>query len=249
MSTTYSVTRDQVITAAFRKLGLLEPGDSAASIDSNLVTNAAVVFNLMVKQWQTQGIKLWSIGQYTLPLVSGQTSYTIGPSGTGSDLTADKPLRLIPGEGLTVIRNISVTPNIDIPLQIISRQEYGTLGSKFSTGQANSVYLEVGKLTSTLNVYLTPDVNTSTNYQILFTAQKPLGDLTNSTDVPDFPNEWNNALVWGLADEMALEYDVPANHRTEIAMRANTYRTMLEDWDQEYASVFFTPNMRAGGSR
>jgi len=247
MSTTFSVTRDDVITAAFRKLGLLEPSDDASNIDPALVTNAALVFNLMIKQWQTQGIKLWTVKQYTLPLVTNKTSYTIGPTGTSSDLTDDKPLRLIPGEGLTMLRNLSVTPQIDIPLQIISRQEYNTLGSKFSTGTSNSVYLDVGKLISTLYVYLTPDVNTSTNYQILFTAQKPLGDITTSSEVPDFPSEWNNALVWGLADEMALEYDAPANHRTEIAMRAASYRSMLEDWDQEYTSVFFTPNLR--GSR
>lgn len=246
MSTTFSVTRDDVITAAFRKLGILEPGDSASNIDQALVTNAALVFNLMIKQWQTQGIKLWTVKQYTLPLVANKTSYTIGPTGTSSDLTDDKPLRLIPGEGLTMLRNISVTPQIDLPLQIISRQEYNTLGSKFSTGTSNSVYLDVGKLISTLYVYLTPDVNTSTNYQILFTAQKPLGDITTSSEVPDFPSEWNNALVWGLADEMALEYDVPSNHRTEIALRAASYRNMLEDWDQEYTSVFFTPNLRGG---
>jgi len=242
MTTTYSVTRDQVILAALRKLGQIEPGDTAATVDSNIISNCAQSLNLMLKQWMTDGIKLWTYNEYVLPLVASQTSYVIGPSGPG--LVGDKPLRLIQGQGLTFLRNTSVTPNIDTPMQILSRQEYLSLGSKFSTGTTNSVYLDVGKTSSTLYVYLTPDATTATNYQLHFTAQRPINDILTSTDVPDFPNEWMQALVWGLADQLAIEFDVPANHRQEILMRAEKYKSMLEDWDVEASSTMFIPDYR-----
>jgi len=192
----------------------------------------------MVKQWMTEGIKLWTVTDYTLTLVASQTSYIIGPS--GPDLVADKPLRLIQG----LLRNISVTSYIDTPLQILSKQEYTTLGSKFSTGIANSVYLNPGLTSATVKFFLTPDTSTATNYQAILTCQRPIYDISLSSDVPDFPNEWMQALVWGLADQLSLEYGLPVNHRQEVLLRAEKYKMQLMDWDVEYESTFFKPDSR-----
>ena len=238
MSSNYSITRDQIIITALRKIGAVEPGDTSATIDANIVTNCAQALNLMVKQWMTEGIKLWTVTEYTLTPVASQTEYIIGPS--GPDLVADKPLRLIQG----VIRNISVTPYVDTPLQIISKQEYMSLGSKFSTGIANSVYLNPGLTSTSVKLFLTPDTATATNYQIVLTCQKPINDISSSSSVPDFPNEWMQALVWGLADQLSLEFGLPINHRQEVMLRAEKYKENLVDWDVEYESTFFQPDAR-----
>lgn len=237
-TSTYSITRDQIIITALRKLGTVEPADTTSTIDSNIVTNCAQALNLMVKQWMTEGIKLWTVTDYTLTLVASQTSYIIGPS--GPDLVADKPLRLIQG----LLRNISVTSYIDTPLQILSKQEYTTLGSKFSTGIANSVYLNPGLTSATVKFFLTPDTSTATNYRAILTCQRPIYDISASNDVPDFPNEWMQALVWGLADQLSLEYGLPVNHRQEVLLRAEKYKMQLMDWDVEYESTFFHPDSR-----
>ena len=238
MSSNYSITRDQIIITALRKIGAVEPGDTSATIDANIVTNCAQALNLMVKQWMTEGIKLWTVTEYTLTPVASQTEYIIGPS--GPDLVADKPLRLIQG----VIRNISVTPYVDTPLQIISKQEYMSLGSKFSTGIANSVYLNPGLTSTSVKLFLTPDTATATNYQIVLTCQKPINDISSSSSVPDFPNQWMQALVWGLADQLSLEFGLPINHRQEVMLRAEKYKENLMDWDVEYESTFFQPDSR-----
>lgn len=242
MSTNFTVARDPIIMASLRKLGVVEPADTVSTIDNNIVSNMALQLNLLLKQWMTDGLKLWTYTEYVLPLVAGQTSYVISP--TGPDLIADKPLRLILGQGLTFLRNTSVTPNIDTPLQILSRQEYESLGSKFSTGRSNSVYLFTGNTSSTLSIYLTPDTLTSSNYQLHFTAQRPIQDVNSGTDIPDLPVEWMNALVWSLTDQSALEFDLPANHRQEIAIRAEKYKNDLNAWDVESTSSFFTPDYR-----
>jgi hypothetical protein len=78
-------------------------------------------------------------------------------------------------------------------------------------------------------------------------VQIPLNDIQISADytLDGFPNEWFNALVWNLADQIAIEFDVPSNHRQEIAARAKMYKEELEGWDVENVSVKFTPDMRA----
>ena len=43
-----------------------------------------------------------------------------------------------------------------------------------------------------------------------------------------------------------MEYDVPNNHRVEIAQRAARYKEQLVDWDQEYVPTMFTPDIRMG---
>lgn len=236
MTTIYSISRDTIITAALRKLQVVELGTTP---DATTVSNAAQSFDIMIKAWQSSGIKLWTINEYTLPLVATQNTYTISPS--GSSLTADKPLRVIQAW----MRNTSVTPNVDTPLQILSRQEYNTLGSKSSSGMINSIWYDPRVTSGSLVTYLTPDANTATNYQLHFVAQRPMTDSSGSSS-PDFPTEWTQALVWGLADELAIEYGCHVNQRQEIGMRADKYRRELEDWDTEYTSTFFSPDMRIG---
>jgi hypothetical protein len=235
MTTSYSVSRDTIITAALRKLQVIELG---VTPDATTVTNAAQSLNILIKAWQTQGIKLWTVVEDTLTLVANQTSYTIGPS--GPDLITDKPLKVIQAW----LRNISVTPQIDTPLLELSKAEYNQLGSKFSLGVVNSWFYDPGTTSGVLKVFNTPDTNTATIYQLHFVAQRPLQDINLSTDIPDFPNEWMQALIWGLADELSVEYGVHVNLRQEIAAKAEKYRRELEDWDVEHASTYFMPDMR-----
>lgn len=237
MTTTFSISRDTIISSALRKLQVIELGSTP---DANTITNAAQALNVMIKTWQTQGIKLWTIGEIVLPLVATKRTYTIGPA---SDLVANKPLKVIQAWA----QNISVTPNIRTPLQILSRQEYNILGSPDSPGMINSVWYEPGATIGTLTTYLNPDTATATNYVIYLVTQRAMTDVTLSSDIPDFPNEWTQALIWGLADELSLEYGCLENQRREINAKATSYRTAMEDNDVDTTSTFFSPDPRARG--
>lgn len=243
MSTTFTVTRDQIIQLALRKLGVLEIGDTP---DAATIANASLALNLLVKQMSTDGLKLWKINELTIPLANNQTKYVIGPASSGVvDLDTDKPLKLIQG----FLRNTTVTPPIDIPMTLISKQEYNILGSKQSTGVVNSIFYDVRQNNGDLYVYLTPNTQTASMYDLHIIVQQPLADINKAQDIPEFPNEWMNTLVWNLADQLAIEYSVPANHRIEIAARAKAYKEQLTDWDVEVYSTFFQPDARATSYR
>ena len=246
MSSNYSINRDQIISLALRKLGTLEVGSTP---DAETIANANMSLNLLVKQLNTDGLKLWKTSELIIPLFASQTSYTLG--GSGCDLMydslaptvaiTDRPLKIIQG----FYRNTSSTPVIDTPVMIVSKQEYNVLGSKFSTGTANTIFYDSKKTNGILYVYLTPDANSEANLELHVVAQMPLNDMTLATDIPDFPNEWMNCLVWNLADQLALEYGVPMNARQEISQRATAYRTQLDDWNVEASSTFFQPDFRS----
>ena len=71
MSSTYTVTRDQIISLALRKLGVLEIGDTP---DANTVANAALSLNLFIKQLSVEGLKLWKNTEIIIPLTTNQTT-------------------------------------------------------------------------------------------------------------------------------------------------------------------------------
>ena len=254
-TTTFTVTRDQIIAAALRKLGVLELG---ATPDADTLSSSSLALNLFIKQMATEGLKLWTIEEGVLPLVSNQTTYTLGPGGdyfyNASDISktavVDKPLKVLPSNAF--IRNTTVTPSTDTPLMVISRQEYNLLGSKFSAGTPNSLYYNVRQNTGELSLFLTPDTTASSTYEVHFVYQRPIYDISSASAIPDFPVEWMNVLVWNLADQLAMDYGVALNKRQEIAVRAKAYREDLTGWDTEVVSTFFQPDYRmmfkAGGS-
>ena len=249
MSSTFTVNRDQIIQLALRKLGVLELGDTP---DPATVANASLALNLFIKQCATEGLKIWKTSELVIPLTANQTTYVLGGATSAImydsfNLTipiTDKPLKVIQAW----YRNTTTTPSIDTPLQLLSKQEYNILGSKQSTGVSNSVFYDVKQNNGILYVYLTPDAYTAANLELHLVAQLPMNDLNRGQDVPDFPNEWMNTLIWNLADQLAIEYSVPANHRAEIAARALTYRNQLTDWDVEPTSTFFQIDNRMATS-
>jgi hypothetical protein len=200
-TTTFSVTRNDVIEASLRLLGVLEEG---AQPTAQAIENASMVLNMLLKDWMTDGIKLWTTHEIIVPLVNNQTSYTIGPA-SGNDIIGDKPLRLIQA----FLRNISVTPNVDLPMTIISEQEYNILGAKKNTGTINTVFYKPYLNHGELKVFLTPNASTVANYELHMNVQKPIQDITSANQTFDFPQEWYQCLRWGLAAELVGDYGLP----------------------------------------
>ena len=75
--TTYSRTRDQIVSFALRKIGVLELGVTPNATE---VTNAVEALDMMIKSWVTKGIKLWTLQEVTIPLTASTSSYIIGPA-------------------------------------------------------------------------------------------------------------------------------------------------------------------------
>lgn len=235
-TTTYALTRDQVIQFALRKIGVLELGVTANATE---VTNAAQALDMMIKSWVTKGIKLWTLQQVIVPLTASTSSYVIGPTGASPTpaVIADKPMKLMQAW----LRNTVATPDSDIPLQILSQEEYNTFGSKYSTGTPNAVHLQVGRDTSTVYTYLTPDTTAVTNYDLYLQTQRLIQDAGTSAQNLDFPAEWLYALGWNLAAELSTDYGVDAERIIYIEQKAAKFLTEVEDFDTEYTSIFFSP--------
>lgn len=150
-SGTYSldVTRDQIIEASLRTLGVIGSGETATTEDR---TNCAFALNLLLKTLPIETWLLWCYNDVAVPLTSGTSTYTIGPVG---DVVGVRPLRIAKGW----LRNTNVTPNIDQPMTQLARADYDMLTPKQTPGSPVNFYYDP-QLTNGV-LYTWPVINTS----------------------------------------------------------------------------------------
>lgn len=231
-STNFSVTRDDIIKGALRLCGALAVGETPSA---DQVTEASEALNMLVKAWQADGMALWARGEYTLPLTLSTQSYNIG---IGQTVNIAKPLKIT-----QAILHDTQT-NVDIPMRIITRDEYLRLGNKTTTGQPIQIYYDPQRDHGVLYVY-PPANSAAVSYkQIKFTYQKPFEDFDASTDNPDFPQEWYEALKYGLASRLAGEYGISMDDRRQLMQEAILIKNEALGFGTEEGSFFFTADYR-----
>jgi hypothetical protein len=76
---------------------------------------------------------------------------------------------------------------------------------------------------------------------VKMTVAKPIEDFNAAGDDADLPQEWIRAIIWGLADEIADDYDVPEPKRTRLERRAAQYLNEANWWERELLDIQFVP--------
>lgn len=224
----FTVTRDDIIKAALRSLGVIGVGETPITED---YTNCSQALNIMIKSWSKKGLPLWVTQDISIPMVSGVYEYSLGPTAAGSGaIVMSKPIRVIEA----YIRDAD---NLDVPLTQISRSEYIRLGNKTTAGAPNLFYYDPQEANGKFIVYNVPDNSTDVIHAQI---QRMFYDMNSSTDNFDFPQAWFQALKWGLAAEICVEYAVDMQMIPYFEQKAA--QTLQEAFDEsvEEASVFFT---------
>lgn len=142
-----------------------------------------------------------------------------------------KPLRVYDG----FMRN---TSNYDTPVRIISKEEYNRFGYKAAPGTTTQVMWE--QETGNMNVYLYP-VPTDPRLRLYLELHYPFQDFDVTTNNADFPSEWFQALIWGLALELSFEAGLEEKRIQLIGQTAKYWRDLALGASQEN-SVYFQPD-------
>lgn len=227
-SGTYSfqMARDDLILAALRKTGAFGALDTPSQADMSFCAQA---LNVIMKELPTNGDLLHCRQDLAVPLVAGQATYDLSAL-TGETL----PIRILDAYLRGPMGN-------DVALLLVSRYDYDTLGMKSSSGVPNQLIYDPQVGSGLVTLYNVPADSTRTLHVLI---QRQLMDVNLSTDNVDFPQTAFRMLVWILADEIALEYQTPADDRAEIAAKASAFKDRLFDSNVEQASVYFTGSER-----
>jgi hypothetical protein len=235
----FTLTRDELIKASFRLIGV---GHRGESVPADEINDASEALNIMIKAWQADGLQLWKREDASITLSDGVSTYTLGPTGS---IVMQRPLRI-----LECVRRD--TSNIDVPLNKLSKQEYTTLSNKFNAGTPVSYHYDPQLDNGEFTIWQTPDADIAAEYTIEIVYHIPFEDMDSTTDNFDFPVEWLEAIKYGLAIRLAPEYgiDLPSQYRLDKVMYGDPAKGVLGvydkalSWDQENTSIYFQPDHR-----
>jgi hypothetical protein len=154
-------------------------------------------------------------------------------SGTPASCAIYRPLRVLN------VRRILWSSLIETMVTPMSRLDYRNQPDKNTTGVVTQYFYDPQENTG--QFWAWPNPLDSTN-GLNFTYMEPIYDFNTAADYPDFPQEWINALVWNLADEIGIEYDIPDNRAARISQRATLALDRVMGFDREPESVFLGVN-------
>jgi hypothetical protein len=303
-TTTFTVTRDNIIDSALRTLGVIGVGETPIQED---YTNCSQALNIMIKAWAKKGFPLWTYEQIVVPMIEGLNQYPLGPTagyvhsvtstggtgytagtwtavggttgtaatgtytvsggapdvftvvnagtsytsaptsftlsgaGTGATITGTIAGLTIPRPLRIMTAFIRSPEDYDTDLMVISRQEYDIIGDKSTEAIPNQIYYDVQLENGQMYVYNSPALE---GYSIYALTQRQFEDMNEAANSFDFPQEWFQALKWGLCSELAEEYGVDENKIGRLQMKADMYVAECFDWTQEESSVYFTMDSR-----
>jgi len=232
-STNFATSRNELISGALRICGAIAQGETPTATQ---ITEAAEALNMLVKAMEADGMPLWAMKEYNVPLTASTTSYRIGLSQT---INTPKPLKIIQA----MLRN-TVT-NIDIPMLGLTRTDYNILGNKTTEGLPIQWYYDVQNTYGDLKLFPTPDATAQASYVVRIVYQRPFEDFDAASDEPDFPQEWFDALKFGLADRLAPEYGLAIQERADLNKRAKELRMEALSFGTETGSIRFGADLRA----
>lgn len=195
-------TMRDIINSAMRKINVLGVG---STLEEEEVNDAFESLKGMVASWSTNGALIYTETTETFPL-TGSVSYTIG---SGADFNT-----VVPRD----IKSAYVTyAGYDIPVDIIGSKTYSTITDKDETGTPDKIFFDSNYPTA--NIYVWPVGYSGTTLTI--TSEKPLTEITSLDDVFSMPPEYERALKFNLAIEVAPEYEAEASPTVrQIASRS-----------------------------
>ena len=186
-------TARSIIKQSLQKIGAIVKGETA---DADEFVDGLTTLNALVASWSNDSLLIYARLSESFPLVSGQSSYTIG---AGGDFNTDRPLQL-----LTAFTRIG---GIDYDIDVISDTAFDAIIQK---GLSNSIpevlVYETSYPLGNITIYPVPTTGT-----LHIRSEKELTQFASLDTAVDLPPGWERALVYNLALEITPEYGQPVD--------------------------------------
>ena len=133
--------------------------------------------------------------------------------------------------------------NVETPINIISRDEWIRHSDKTGEGdKVNEIYYDP-QLTRGVLYFFPRMIDGDGIIKIWF--RRPIEDMDAAGDTLDYPQEWENAVMWSLAAAMGYEFGVPERKQGMLEQKAATEVMKAGEMGNEEGSVYFMPERRS----
>lgn len=210
--------------------GALSASDTAVTTDTTTGMTAADNIGIEL----SDGTMHWD----TIASVDSSTTLTLttGVSGAASDDAQVYTFTSKLTRPLRVLEARRVVDDVEVDIDIVSRDEYMELPNKGTSGKPNLVYYQP-ELDQT-QLYIWPTSDSAVDL-IKMTVETPFEDFDTASNNPDFPIEWGNALVYGLAANLADDFGLPMDRIARLESKAADLKSRVMGFDREAGSIFF----------
>lgn len=206
-STDFTLNAGEVITYAFRLLRMVTTG---LPLSNESMATGITSLNLMLKGWQLTGPNLFRTTEGSVAITAATQTYSLP----------------------TVYRIVSAryrsVGGIDLPMELMTREEYFDLPRKDSAGTPTTYYFDPQAGQGTL--YVWPVLASASTETIRYTYQRRFEDIDARTNDIDIPQEYLETVAYALADKLA---DVYAKDVPKITARAQQLIAQAHTADRE----------------
>ena len=220
-NTSFELNRDQIVEAAYRKLGYLALDQT---LDTGALTTGVQALNAAIMMCQTDGMPLWK-----------RTTTVVAPSVTSQVYTIDAALK---------IAQVSLRDTSGTQYDLIEKSLYDF--NRLPQGDTGiPVHYTAQKTINGYTVSIWPllaDSGTVSTKTIRIVYQKEFDGFFAASDTPDFPQYWTQPLIYTLAVCLAPETGLPLQDRSMLQKEADQYRKMANDYGDEDGSLYVMPD-------
>ena len=204
-----------------RKIGALAIGATATADEAS---NATIELNLMLKEWAIEGPFLFTKRESSQTLVANTAAYT---------LSTILPVRIIEAR----YRDTS-SPISDLPMQILTRDEYFTLPTKTATGTPTTFYFDPQPAAGIF--YIWPLLASATTESIRYTYQRRIEDIDSLNNNLDIPQEWLGVVGYALGSRLLDDYGISDQVGERVLARSEQMLQKARDFERE-EFIFMRP--------
>jgi hypothetical protein len=218
-----------IVEEAYERIGIV-------GVSGHQLKTARRSLNILFQEWANRGLHYWEVGNNSITLVDGQSTYTMYRSTTDgtSDATA------VYGVDDVLEASYRNSSSVDFPLTKISRSEYQSLSNKTDEGTPTQYFVQrfIDKVTLTL--YLTPGSTEAGNFINYYYVNRiqDAGDYSNDADVP---YRFVPCMVAGLAYYLAVKNAPDRIQVLKLLYEDELQRALQEDGSS--SSSYISPKV------
>lgn len=217
-----STVRD-MIGGALSIIGVSDNTEDAASYDK-----AMRQMQWMLKSMQADGVNLWRIEDISVTWPAGERFQTFG-----TDI--ETPSNIIDVQDARVV----ISSTFERSLGRFEYGDYEVLPNKAASGYPTSYWFDKRTGGARIYLWMVPSVETVIN----LTIARVIEDVTDLSQTVDLPQEWEEAIVYNLADRLLDPFSVAESQprvAQRVTARAGQLYQRLLDMDRP-SSVFMKP--------
>ena len=218
---TFNPSLGEIVLNAYARCGVRR-----TAIMQEHMTDARFETNLMLSSWANQGVNLWEVVLISVPLIQGQTTYTV-------------PAKVVMILDAVIQQNTGTSSQFDRVIMPISRTEYSQTPNKLQQAPPTVFWFD-RLINPTVTLWPVPDQSNYYTLNYYAVTQIQDAELTDAQTV-DIPYRWLDALAAGLAARLAAIY-APDRMQMLEAKAAQAY-TIAATQDTENVGLYITPGL------